>query len=160
MIASNKGLTIIELVVVIVVLGLAIPPLLTMWANVAWRSAASELLADSAFYAQQLTEEIKSKSFVDPDDPNNTNLGVNSGEGSNDRTTFDDVDDFVGCTDVSVIAPGTGYVRSATVTYVSLSGSTWQISGSATDYKRVTVTVSRSGGSAIPVSLTALVSAH
>jgi prepilin-type N-terminal cleavage/methylation domain-containing protein len=160
MITSNKGLTIIELVVVIVVLGLAIPPLLTMWANVAWRSAASELLADSAFFAQQLMEEIKSKDFVDPDDPNNTNLGLNSGESSNDRTTFDDVDDFAGCTDASVTTPDTGYTRSATVAYVNLSGSTWQLSGSATDYKRIVVTVSRVGGSAIPVSLTAMVSSH
>ncbi|TAN60802.1 prepilin-type N-terminal cleavage/methylation domain-containing protein [bacterium] len=160
MIPSNKGLTIIELVVVIVVLGLAIPPLLTMWANVAWRSAASELLADSAFYAQQLMEEIKSKDFVDPDDPNNTNLGVNSGESSNDRTTFDDVDDFAGCADASVTTPAAGYTRSTAVDYVNLSGSAWQMSGSPTDYKRIVITVSRSGGAAIPVSLTALVSSH
>lgn len=160
MIASNKGLTVIELVVVIVVLGLAIPPLLTMWADVAWRSSRSELLADSAFFAQQLMEEIKSKSFVDPDEPNNTNLGVNGGESANNRATFDDVDDFVGCTDASVTTPATGYTRSAAVDYVSLSGSAWQTSVSATNYKRIIITVSRSGGSALPVSLTALVSSH
>lgn len=161
MITSNKGLTIIELVVVIVVLGLAIPPLLTMWANVAWRSAASELLADSTFYAQQLMEEIKSKNFVDPDDPNNTNIGINGTENSNDRTTFDDVDDFVGCTDTSVTAPDTGYTRSAAVSYVTLNVSTWdEVPSGTSNYKRITVTVSRSSGSAIPVSLTALISSH
>ncbi len=149
----SKGLTIIELAVVIVVLGLAIPPLLTMWADVAWRSSRSEFLADSAFYAQQLMEEIKSKDFVDPDDPNNTNLGPNTGENYPD---FDDADDFNGYSD----NPASGYARSVAVNYAWLSGATWTITGSATDYKRITVAVSRGSGHIIPVILTALVSAH
>lgn len=152
--ATSKGLTIIEMVVVIVVLGLAIPPLLTMWADVAWRSSRSELLADSTFYAQQLMEEIKSKNFVDPEQPSDTTLGPN---GTETYPNYDDVDDFNGRTD----NPVAGYTRSVTVDYISLSGgSSWQTSGTATDYKRIIVTVSRSSGSALPVSLTAMVSAH
>lgn len=161
---KNKGLTVIELVVVIVVLGLAIPPLLTMWADVAWRSAASELLADSAFYAQQLMEEIKSKNFDESQSSpwtSSASFGPDGGENSNDRATFDDVDDFVGCTDASVTTPGTGYARSAAVSYVTLNVSTWdEVPSGASNYKRIVVTVSRSGGSALPVSLTALVSSH
>jgi prepilin-type N-terminal cleavage/methylation domain-containing protein len=150
---TRKGLTIIELVVVIVVLGLAIPPLLTMWADVGWRFSRSEFLADSGFYAQALMEEIKSKAFVDPNDPNNTNLGPNAGES---YPNFNDVDDFNGYSD----NPASGYTRLVAVDYVSLSNATWINSASATDFKRIIITVSRAIGHVIPVTLTALVSAH
>lgn len=163
---TKKGLTIIELVVVIVVLGLAVPPLLTMWANVAWRSSKAEALADATFYAQELMEEIKSKNFDEntssPWTPSGS-FGPDDGENSNNRATFDDVDDFVGCADTSVTAPAAGYTRSATVDYVSLSGCpsacTWAASGSA-DYKRISVTVARTDSVGTSASLTALVSAH
>lgn len=151
---NRKGLTIIELVVVIVVLGLAIPPLLTMWANVAWRSAASEFLADSAFYAQTLMEEIKSKNFDEnASSPWSAALGPEGGE---TYPNYNDVDDFNGYTN----SPAAGYTRSAAIDYVRLSGSTWTTSASATDYKRIVVTISRASGHVIPVTLTALVSAH
>lgn len=169
MTASSKGLTIIELVVVIVVLGLAIPPLLTMWANVAWRSAASELLADSTFYAQQLMEEIKSKNFDENQSPPWTSSASFGPDGAENYPDFDDVDDFNGRLD----SPASGFTRSVTIDYIRLSGSAWQACGSVNCaavstcancneccYKRVTVTVLRSSGSAIPASLTALVSAH
>lgn len=60
---SKKGFTLMEMLAVIVLMGAAIPPLLTMWADIAWRSGRTEAIADAQFYAQELMEEIKSKSF-------------------------------------------------------------------------------------------------
>ncbi|OGX24123.1 MAG: hypothetical protein A3J51_06485 [Omnitrophica WOR_2 bacterium RIFCSPHIGHO2_02_FULL_45_21] len=161
--AAGKGLTIIEMVVVIVVLGMAIPPLLTSWANIAWRSARSESLADAAFYAQALMEEIKSKRF----DQRTTapwtasaDLGPDSGENSNNKDSFNDVDDFLGCIDTKVTSPAASYNRSATVNYAALSGTTWQDSASITNFKRITVTVSRSDGLANDVNLVTIVAAY
>ena len=158
---KNGGLTIIELVVVIVVLGLAIPPLLTSWANIGWRSARSESLADATFYAQTLMEEIKSKRFDEnTSSPWSSSLGPESGENSNNKDSFDDADDFLGCADTRVTTPATSYNRFAAVGYVSLSGTTWQDSGSVTNFKRITVTVSRADGLAKDVNLVTIVAAY
>lgn len=157
--AAGKGLTIIELVVVIVVLGLAIPPLLTSWANIGWRSVRSEALADATFYAQALLEEIKSKRFDEnTSSPWSSLLGPETGESrsGSGASAFDDVDDYNGYSD----SPATRYNRSATVDYAALSGTTWQNSGSISNFKRIAVTVSRSDGLAKDVSLVTIVAAH
>ena len=148
------------MVTIIVVLGLAIPVLLNMWAGVAWRSGRTEALAEATFYAQELMEEVKSKDFVDPQEPTNTNLGPNGGESSSNKDTFDDVDDFMGCTDSLVTTPATGYTRSVVVGYVTLSGNSWVSSGSPTPFKRIQVTVSRTDNLAKDVSLITVVAAY
>ena len=177
MLKNNTGLTLIEMVAMIVVLGIAIPPLLTNWADIAWRSERSESLADASFYAQELMEQIKSKRYDEksssPWTPSTNFSSTDSGESKSDSATFDDIDDFAGCTDPLVTAPAAGYSRLADIDYVWLNGSAWQGCGAVpacngTDctqcnaccYKRITVTVSRTdniGGSA---SLTTIVSAH
>ncbi|MBU2437380.1 MAG: type II secretion system GspH family protein, partial [Candidatus Omnitrophica bacterium] len=96
---KKRAITLIEIIAVIVVLAIAIPTLSIMLVNASWSSARSEALADAAIYAQELMEEIKSKRFDEnASSPWSSTLGVDSAESSSDRTTFDDVDDFVGCT--------------------------------------------------------------
>lgn len=167
---SKKGITLIEMVVVIVVLGLSIPALLTMWADVAWRSARSEGIADAAFYAQALMEEIKSKSFDNNTEfPWSAPLGHEAGE---TYPNFDDADDFNNYTDT----PTTGYSRCVTVDYVTLSGTNWTgtctpsnhtscaavncVSADITDYKRIIVRVWRTDNLVSNVSLVAMVSGY
>jgi MSHA pilin protein MshD len=156
----NRGITLIEMVAVIVVLSLAIPALLTMWADVAWRSVRSEAIGDAAFYAQQLMEEIKSKRFDENDSsPWTSNLGPEPGEtitGTGD-SSFDDVDDYNGYSD----NPAIDYSRSCTVDYVELSDSTWQAATSPpTDFKRIRVAVWRTDNLVSDVSLVTIVSAY
>jgi type II secretory pathway pseudopilin PulG len=126
---KQKGLTLIEMVTIIVILGLTIPVLLTMWADVSWRSARSEQLADSSFYAQQLMEEVKSKSFDNNTDQpwtNSSSFGVDAGENRANRATFNDVDDFVGATDANITTPVSGFTRSVAIDYVKLPvNNTW-----------------------------------
>lgn len=149
---SKRGITLIEMVAVIVVLGISIPVLLTMWSDVAWRSARSEVIADAAFYAQALMEEIKMKAFDENDSsPWSSSLGTEAGESYAD---YDDVDDFNGYSD----SPEARYSRSVAVEYVRLNASDiWESCGTVSScasspdcvncngccYKRITVNVSR-----------------
>ena len=159
----------IELIVIITVLGLSIPVLLTMWADVAWRSARWESLADANFYAQQLMEEIKSKEFVDPDDAANTVLGPN---GTESYPNYNDVDDFNGYSDIQ----DSKYSRCVTVDYVSLPSNVWVgtcnpaqpvsctvpvcAPANATDFKRIIIRVRRTDSIAQTVTLTTIVAKH
>jgi MSHA pilin protein MshD len=130
-----KGISLIEMIAVIVVLAIAIPTLLAMLADVGWRSGRREAMADTLLYVQELMEEIVSKDFEDPDQT--PVFGPETGETS--RSDYDDVDDFDDYSD----NPAPGYDRSVNVDYVELISSTWQSAASSTDFKRVTVTVGR-----------------
>lgn len=170
-----KGFTLMEMLAVIVLMGVAIPPLLTTWADIAWRSGRTEAISDANFYAQDLMEEIKTKSFDErkindtgPRWSNPGEFGPDSGEGA--RADYDDVDDFNTYSD----APASGYTRSVAVEYVRLPASNvWQACSSSCNndvsdcsgcnrccYKRVTVSVSRNDGLADNISLTTIVSSH
>ena len=172
----SRGMTLIEMIVMIVVLSIAIPVLLRMWADVAWRSARSEVMADALVYAEVLLEEIKSKKFDEnvsvPWTQSANFATADPGENKNNKDTFDDIDDYVGCTDPRVTTPAPGYIRTVTVTYVYPSGSNWltcaQACTSETNcsqcaaccYKRVKVSVSRSDNTVRDISLETLMSAY
>lgn len=175
--AIRKGLSLIEVVFVIMILGVSIPVLLRVWADLGWRSSRSEVISDATFYAQQLLEEIKSKRYDENDDTpwtSSANFGPDTGESSNNADTFDDVDDFVGCTDPRVTIPATNYTRSVNVEYYRLNGSTWEACGQAVTcvnplncancndccYKRIVVTVSRSDNLVKDVKLATMVSGY
>jgi hypothetical protein len=162
------------MIVVIVVLGLAIPVLLSAWANVAWRASRSEAIADATFYAEELMEWVKCKRFDEKTAAPWTNpvsLGVDTGESSGNMNTFDDVDDFVNATDTRVTQSPGGYRRSVAVEYVNLNTSVWASCGagyncvSVTDcsacnqccYKRITVTVRHNANLIGDVSLSTIV---
>ena len=174
---NKKGITLIEMVAVIVVLGIAIPPLLTNFGDIAWRSGRAESLADGSFYAQELMEEVKSKAFdensIRPFTSSSGFSSAEAGESKANASTFDDLDDFVGATDAAVTSPASGYSRSVSLDYVQLSGSTWSACGATTCtastncaicaaccYKRITVTVSRTDNLLPATSETTIVSAH
>lgn len=174
--AKTKGMTLIEMAVMIVVLGLAIPPLLTMWADVAWRASRAEALSEATFHAQSLMEEIKSKRFDERTSPpwtDSANFGPDPGESSANKNTFDDVDDFVGATDTAVTAPQAGYIRSVAVEYVTLGAGAWGACGAvlcqnnsdctvcnACCYKRITVSVSRPDNLINTVTLVTMMSSY
>lgn len=144
-------MTLMEMVVIIVVIGLAIPALLTNFATISRRAVSSEAIADGTMYAEQLMEEITSKDFVDPSQTGNTALGPN---GSETYPDYNDVDDYAGYTGTAG-----GYSLSVAVVYASLSGSTWVVSATPTDFKLITVTVSNAR-SRLNAALTALAAAY
>jgi prepilin-type N-terminal cleavage/methylation domain-containing protein len=142
----SRGITLIELVIAVVIVGIAVPVLVRNWADVTIRSVESETISDAAFYAEQLMEEIKSKRFDERTDPPWTagNLfGAKRADESdemNNRTRFDDVDDYDGFTEPLPRS----FVSLVSVQYANLTGTTWQaVASGTTDFKRVTVNISR-----------------
>jgi len=99
MIANKRGMTLIEIVIVIVVLSIAMLPLLIMYSNVVSKSAEGQIVPMATLLAQDLIEEIESKYYdevqVASDGPPWTqkqNLGPDKFEST--KSDFDDVDDF------------------------------------------------------------------
>jgi type II secretory pathway pseudopilin PulG len=146
-----KGLSLIELVVAIIVIGLAIPALTRNWFDITKRSIQSEELFDSTSYGEQLMEEIKSKRFDERTEPPWTPENFFAAQRAdetyeiNNRTRYDDVDDYDGFSE----ALSGSYRSSVQVSYVNLTGTAWQqIAGDETDFKRVIVSISRADGRA------------
>jgi type II secretory pathway pseudopilin PulG len=133
------------LVIAIVVIGAAIPALTRNWLDVTKSSIRSEELFDSTSYNEQLMEEIESKRFDERTGPPWTQASFFAATRSdesdeNNRTRFDDVDDYNGFTE----ALPDGYRSSVQVSYVNVTGTVWQtVAGDETDFKRIAVTVSR-----------------
>src|SRR5690242_6304921 len=88
--SDQRGVTLIELVISIVIVAVAASAVLGLLARNAASSADAMVLAQAVSVAEAYIEEITLKPFVDPD-------GVD-GEGA--RSAYDDVDDYNGLVDV------------------------------------------------------------
>lgn len=148
---KQRGITLIEMVAVIVVAGVAIPALFALWADVTMSSVRSSALADAAFEAASRMEEIKSKRFSEDD--SSTGLGPETGES---YATFDDVDDFDGFS----LARGNSLSGSVDVSYAALSGASWTVSAVPTDFKLVTVSMSHSSGTTGSITMSTIISKY
>lgn len=125
----QRGVTLIELVVSIVVIAIAASAVLGVLARSVGRSADAMVLAQAVSIGEAYLEEITLKSFADPD-------GV---DGEANRIDFDDVDDYNGLVDVgardqfgSAIAALGAYTVSVTVAASSAltgvpSADTWRV---------------------------------
>jgi len=86
---GERGATMIELIISIVVIAIAASAVLGVLYRSAGRSADAMILAQAVSVAEAYLEEISLKPFADPD-------GV---DGEAARTDFDDVDDYDGLVD-------------------------------------------------------------
>lgn len=146
----KKGITLIELIAVIVVFSLAIPPIILLLYQLRIRGIRAEKLSQANFLARSLMEEVLSKRYDEKTRPPWSNpLGPERGETSRDE--YDDVDDFDGFNETS-ISGFPGFSRSVVVYYVNPDLTTPQPpyhldivqpdSSNILDYKRVDVSVS------------------
>lgn len=87
--ASQRGVTLIELVVSIVVISLAVSSVLGVLSYSAAHSADAMVISQASAVAEAYLEEISLKPFDDPDG--------SDGEGA--RVDFDDIDDYDGLFD-------------------------------------------------------------
>jgi len=175
-ISAEKGINLIELAATLIVAGIAIPVLISMWATISWRSAGSENVADAAGYARALMEEVRSRRFDQKTSSpwtNSSGLGADISESRSDARTFNDADDYINSTDANITTPAPGYRRWATAEYVYIDpNNTWQscplpvTCGAVTNctacreccYKRITVNVRRSDRLPGNVTLTTIMS--
>jgi hypothetical protein len=141
----------IEVLVATVIVGVMVVAALNSLAMVARPQRLNADRLTGPGLAQSLMAEIMSQPYTDPQQPG-TSIGVDAGESSANRATFDDVDDYHGfyATDLktkegSNIPGYTGWTRSATVTWAErYTGTAW---GSYdTNLKRITVTVTSPSG--------------
>lgn len=149
---KNRAFTYIEVLMSVVILGFVLIPLLSQFYTGFQGNIIAELVTQSINLADDLMEEIKSRRFDENAYPNEpvapVALGVDAGENSNDRRTFDDVDDYNGWSqsppqaiDGTVLVNFSRFSRTVFVEYITVSGADWISSGSTTYYKRITVIV-------------------
>jgi MSHA pilin protein MshD len=110
---GERGATLIELVISIVVISIAASAVLGVLSATLGRSADAMVLSQAVSIAEAYLEEISLKAFNDPD-------GV---DGEATRTAFDDVDDYHGLVDNgardqfgAALAPLGHYTVAVTVT--------------------------------------------
>jgi MSHA pilin protein MshD len=88
-IRDERGVTLIELIVSILIIAIAASAVLGLLSRSAGRSADAMIMAQAVSIAEAYLEEIALKAYADPD-------GV---DGETVRTDFDDVDDYNGLVD-------------------------------------------------------------
>lgn len=82
--AQAAGFTLIEIIVTLVIVGIAATALMSVFANLVRSSADPAIQQQAISVAEAYIEEIASKAYADPD-------GIETGES---RASFDDVDDY------------------------------------------------------------------
>ena len=125
---SKKGITLIELIVVILILAIGISAILGLLGEIVRRVNVAEEIAIATFYAQEKMEEIKSKDF-------------------------DEVDELEGEETL-----GEGYVRTTSVEFAYLQDDSWITTEEVTDYKLIRVSVSKEGSATQGVFLVTVIS--
>jgi MSHA pilin protein MshD len=134
--AAQQGVTLVELVISIVVIGIAASVILGLLSINVGASADPMVRQQGVAIARAYIEEIMLRSFTDPD----------GADGEAARVDFDDVDDYDGLVDVGArdqfdnAIPGLGPYTVA----VSVSSSGALPGVPAADVLRVDVTVTRS----------------
>lgn len=92
----QRGFTLIELIIFIVVVGAGVAGILSVMDQVVRGSADPMLTKQAAALADSVLEEVLQKAYADPD-------GTNVGETG--RTDWDNVDDFNGATQAAFGLP-------------------------------------------------------
>jgi MSHA pilin protein MshD len=139
----QRGLTLIELIMFIVIVGVALAGVLTVLNHTTRHSADPLIRKQALAIAEAILEEVMSQPFTwcDPDDANaataTSTAGCAGGTSAESRGTFDNVSDYDGLSTTTNIAGGGPAPYTATVAVVeeALNGI------AATESLRITVTV-------------------
>lgn len=150
---GDRGFTLVEMVILVVVLAIALPVMLMVFGRQASLGVDSELQISASQQAQALMEEIKSRCWDEYQTAVADCAGAGTGgiigpDGTESRTActgvsadaYDDVDDYDGYSETCTVG-GIQYTRTVDVCYVDPADlDTCQ--AAASDYKRIRVSVS------------------
>ncbi len=146
---DERGFTLVDLILVIIIVAIAIPPMLTLFIQAVSGSTFGVTVSRANALASTLREEIQSKKWDESAPPPSLILGPETGES---RATYDDVDDFDGLDESpprdsqgAILAGFTGFRQQVSVCYVANTDFDTCIGG-PTMYKQVTVTVTEPEG--------------
>jgi MSHA pilin protein MshD len=150
----QRGFTLIELIIFIVVVSIALAGILSVMNTVVKSSADPMVRKQTIAIAESLLEEILLKDYCDPDTLNTSvspsTCGTNAVESG--RNTYDDVDDYAGYTSTGIVdmtgaaTPGLAQYNispAVAVDTVALGGLT---------VKRVTVSVTGPQGAVVSLT--------
>jgi len=139
-----RGFTFVELVISLVVIGIAVTGVLLVFTQTVAHSSDPLVRQQALAIAEAYLEEVISKHYNDPD-------GID-GEGA--RTSFDDIDDYNGLVEAPAQGDGTpvANLSSYTVTVSVDAPVSIGPGGNQATARRVTVTVSRAGANIITLS--------
>lgn len=148
--SSLRGFSMIETVLCTLLVGMVVVGSLSALRNAVRTQMEMNSLIDGPMLAEQLLAEAVALAYKDPEGGNGR--GVNSGENPDDRTTFDDVDDFdswnagqVQARDGTPLAAYAGWTRTVQVVWATrLGGDAWYLYD--TGLKRVRVRVTAPDG--------------
>jgi MSHA pilin protein MshD len=149
--ANRRGFGMAEVVVSTAIVGVMIVAALEAAGMVARTQRLNADRLTGPGLARDLLAEIMALPYVDPQTGSST-IGVDTGETSGVRSTFDDVDDYHGWSSSNAVAKnGTtrsgyaGWSQAVTVTWASrIDATAW--SSYDTNLKRITVTVTSPAG--------------
>lgn len=148
---SRRGISMAETVISTMLIGFVLVSTLQIVGPMVQSTSLHADRLVAANLANELSEEIATKLFTDPDDDSADALGVDDAERAIVRADFDDVDDYNGwnsspprlSSSQSNVFLG-GWTRSVTVAHV-LANDPSTDSGTNTGLKRITVVVAKNG---------------
>ncbi len=142
---NQRGMTLIDLILVIVIVSLAIPPMVALLIQETRQSTFGVTMTRANGLGSTLLEEIRSKRWDENGGAASTTLGPETGE---TRATYDDADDFLGLDDSppqdslgTDMAGSTGFRQQVSVCYVANTDLETCLGSGTSNYKRITVTV-------------------
>ncbi len=142
---NQRGFTLIDLILTIVIVALAVPPMMALFIQATSQGTFGVSMTRANHLASTLYEEIRAKPGDENGDAASTTLGPDTGE---NRATYDDVDDYHGLDEsppqdsqASTIAGFTAFRQQVSVCYVDPNIDLDTCQGGVSNYKRITVTV-------------------
>ncbi|MFQ5847804.1 MAG: hypothetical protein ACE5IQ_09090 [Candidatus Methylomirabilales bacterium] len=142
---DQRGITLIDLILVIIIISLAVPPMVALLIQETRQSTFGVTATRANSLGSALLEEMRSKRWDENGGAASTTLGPESGE---TRATYDDVDDFNGLNDSPPQDPlgnnltgAAGYRQQVSVCYVATTDLETCLGAGTSNNKRITVTV-------------------
>ena len=153
---SQAGLTIGEIIVFILIAGISYITLIQIFTFADEKGMEGEVRTIMTNLALERMEIVRSKNYDEKDAPPwSSSLGPDTGEST--EAQFDDADDFQGYTETGMNG-FTGYTRKTRVFYVDRTVNVEDSVGTATDIKRIIVTVYLPGYD--PITLNSIISSR
>ena len=155
---SENGFTLIELILILTILGIAVSGLMLYFIKGVGSGHQSQQRTTAVTLAQDLLEEIHSKCWdetsasVSPCQGAVTASSIGS-DGGESRATYDDVDDFNGLNNTppinsqgSSMSSFSGYNQQVSVCYVDVADLNTCKGSGTSDFKKIVVDIYYGGG--------------
>jgi MSHA pilin protein MshD len=147
---DQRGVTLIDLILVIVIIGLAVPPMMGLLIQSTQSSTFGITATRGNSLGSTLLEEIRSKAWDENGGAASATLGPESGE---TRSTYDDVDDFHGFNESppkdslgNAVTGFDGFRQQVSVCYVASTDLDTCLGSGTSNYKRITLTITEPEG--------------